>query len=125
VINHQAVDADGVRAEWVEAVAATPDQPTIVLFYDPSASDTERVRLVAGEMAVSTGARVLTVECMTARYGIAAYAWVLGEGLDPDTTSFIGEPVNSPLPAAVRWGVEALGLPQPSPGLRTSPVPRG
>lgn len=116
---HQAVDADGVRAEWVEAVAATPDQPTIILFYDPSARNTERVRLVAGKLAISTGARVLTVECTTAEEGVRAYAWVLGEGLDPDTTSFIGESVDSPVPAAVRRGVEALGLPQPGPGLRT------
>lgn len=89
-IHHQAVDADGVRAEWVEAVAATPDQPTIVLFYDPSASTPERVRMVAGEMAVSTGARVLTVECKTQEAGVTACAWLLGEGSDPDTTTFIG-----------------------------------
>jgi hypothetical protein len=92
VINHQAVDAYGVRAEWVEAVAATPGQPTIVLFYDPSASHHERVRMVAGELAVRTGARVLTVECMTAWDGLTAYAWLLGEGLDSETTSFTGDP---------------------------------
>jgi len=48
--------------------------------------------MAAGEMAVSTGARVLTVECTTALDGVRAYTWLLGEGLDPDTTSFTGGP---------------------------------
>jgi hypothetical protein len=116
VINYQAVDADGVRAEWVEAVAAALGQPTIILFYDPSASTDETVRMAAGELAVSTGARVLTVECMSVRDGVTAYAWLLGEGSDPPTTSFTGESADSSLPAAVRRGVQARGLPEPSPG---------
>ena len=115
-ISHCEVDADGVCAEWVEAVVATPGQQTILLLHRSRAAGAAReaLRSWAGRLAVTTGARILNVECSNASDGVTAYAWLLGEGLDLDTTTFLGSPADGDLPYALQRAAEGLGLPLPS-----------
>ena len=112
--SHCRVDAGGVPGEWVEACVATPDQPTIVYLHGgrSAGGSLETVRPLARELAIVTGARVLSVECATAADAVTAYAWLCGEGLDVDTTTFAGAPADGDLPA-VRLAVAGFGLPLP------------
>lgn len=115
---HQAVDANGVPVEWVEAAVATVGQPTIVYFHrSPTiGASLNDARLQAVKLAVVTGARVLTVDCATVRHGVIAYAWLLAEGLDLDTTTFLDQrqPANGDATAAaVRRAARYAGLPLP------------
>jgi len=91
VINYQAVDGDGVRAEWVEAVAATLDQPTIILFYDRPPVTARRCGWPPGNGRLHRRPRA-DRRVHQRLDGVRAYTWLLGEGLDPDTTSFTGGP---------------------------------
>jgi hypothetical protein len=71
------VDAGGVPAEWVEATVATDRQPTVVYFHLGDG------RPAACDLALATGARVLSVPCPSgAGPGVAAYTWLLGEGVN-------------------------------------------
>jgi hypothetical protein len=107
-----AVNANGVRAEWIEATVATDGQPTVVLFHDGRSCD-ETVEHHAEAIATGTGARVLCVECVTESDGVIAYAWLLEEGLDLNTTSFSAGACDRGLAAAVRRAARARGLPVP------------
>ena len=95
------VDANHVAAEWVEVTAATVGQSTLVYLLSgpdgPCALD--RYRPAARELARSTGARVLMVDCgdeaagseqAALDAGVAAFAWLVGEGSDLALTSFVG-----------------------------------
>ena len=63
----------------------------------------------------------MTVDCATVPHGVIAYAWLLAEGLDLDTTTFLDErqPGNDDdTAAAVRRAARDAGLPLPhGPGL--------
>ena len=121
MVSHSPIDAGGVTAEWVEATAATVGQPTIIFF--TSALDAETHGLT-GDLAVTTGARVLAVACrhetngslaMAGEQGAAAYAWLLNEGLDLTTTAFIIDAGTDDLTAAIMRTATARGLPLPQP----------
>jgi len=125
-ISHCRVDAAGVAAEWVEATAATETQPTIVYFLGSADGPgaLERSRRLAGELAVNTRARVLTVACSSrgeasstaaVEAGVAAYAWLLGEGCDPESTVFTHDATSAPLVAAILLAAGKDGLPVPGP----------
>ena len=106
-----AVDAHGVRAEWVESVMATVDQETIVYFSpDKPSRGSNDGHDHAVRLALVTGARVLRVECTMALDGATAYAWLLGEGLDLNTTTFAGP---TALLTAVRAEAVRRALPLP------------
>lgn len=113
-VSYCAVDADGVPVEWVEAGVATLDQPTIIYLHGGAFTrgSLETVRPPAAELAVVTGARVLSVECATVADGVTAYAWLLGEGLDVDTTTLVSAPTDDGV-AAGRLALEEFGLPLP------------
>ena len=123
-VSHYRVDADGVSAEWVEAEVATLGQPTIVYFHGSrfASGSLEKVRPQAAELAIITGARVLSVESCTVEDGLTAYVWLLREGLDRQTTIFLGPPGNGRLPSAVLLAAAALGLPLPA-GSQTVSLP--
>lgn len=111
------VDAGGVPAEWVEATVATAGQPTYVLFSD-GRSGIEALtagRELAREIAIATGARVLSIGCRSATVddGVTAYGWLLGEGLDLHTTCFVIDPAGGGLASAVTAAAKARGLPVP------------
>ena len=110
------VDAGGVPAEWVEITPATEGQPTLVLFLDlpcdPDPLETGRLR--AGRLAATTRARVITVACRgTVERAVAAYAWLLREGCDPETTSFVCDSDDASLLPAILGTVRAAALPPP------------
>lgn len=118
------VEAGSVPAEWVEATVATTGQPTIVYFLsDGSPEDSlERGRPSAGDLATATGARVLTVACSpngepslaaAVERGIAAYAWLLGEGSDLDLTAFTHDSTSAALVEAILVAARNRGLPLP------------
>src|SRR5439155_10874063 len=82
------VNAGGIPAEWVEVTAATPEQPTLILFPEVDSS-------LAAPLAIATGARVLQVgsrrrhERPTVDDGTTVWDWLLREGCDVTTTAFI------------------------------------
>ena len=128
VVNHCRVDAGGVCAEWVEANPASEDQPTLVFFVaDRHVGDAiETTRPLAWNLAVATRARVLTVACAsgdgvvhggTVEEGVAAYAWLLGEGCDLDLTAFVSERAEISLATAVLFAAVRRGLPPPVGGV--------
>lgn len=94
------VSANGVPAEWVEATVASLGQRTLVIFSGgANGSDSfGTARHHAGDLAMETGARVLVVGCRRAavqrtdvvKDSVDAYAWLLSEGLDLDTTALAG-----------------------------------
>jgi acetyl esterase/lipase len=127
-VSYCRVDADGVPAEWVEATPAAEGQATFVYFQcggcggDPF----EESRRPTGDLAVSTGARVLEVACLSGgtlsptspvERGVAAYAWLLGEGCDVDSTAFTHEAGAAALADAILLAARNRGLPVPALGI--------
>lgn len=125
-VSHCRVDAGGVAAEWVEACVASPGQPTLVHFSGGGhgVEALERSRSLAGELAVRSGARILVVACRqqpdqtfsaAVERGVAAYAWLLGEGCDANTTAFSSESFDEDLVAGiVELAGNGLRLPIPA-----------
>lgn len=116
---YAAVDIGPVSAEWVEAVVATAGQPTIVDFHDTGRSP-DGDRRFAEWLAVSTGARVLRVECGCSggvEDGVRAYLWLLNEGVDLRTTAFVDEGRSCGLAAAVLACARKRDLPLPHLGV--------
>jgi acetyl esterase/lipase len=110
--SHCRVNAGGVPAEWVEATLASTDQQTLVYFVDgvDPAACVERIRGVAQDLAVETGARVLTIGCRRGpehphptaiEDGVAAYTWLLQEGCNLKRTAFVQDSTNTDLVAAI------------------------
>ena len=131
-VSYCQVDAAGVPAEWVEATAAREGQPTIVYFLSASCcvGALDDSRLSAGELARATGARVLTVACLpegegidaaAVERGIAAYAWLIGEGCNLDLTAFTHDPTGAPLMEAILVTARNDGLPLPTWGILSAP----
>jgi monoterpene epsilon-lactone hydrolase len=114
-VSHCPVDAGGVEAEWVEACVATSDQPTLVYFHGGPriTGDAESGRRRAGTLAVATGARVLSVTCVAVDDGVAAYVWLLGEGVDLDTTTFVCDAAGGDRAGAVLQAARDRKLPLP------------
>lgn len=125
------VDAGGIPAEWVESTVATAGQATFVHFSEGGSGD-EGLRIARGTvraLTLATGARVFSVGCRlgpahrqeaAVEDGLTAYAWLLEEGLDLQTSAFIaGE-----TPRSVAGGVLAAathrGLPPPTGAIGTS-----
>jgi monoterpene epsilon-lactone hydrolase len=124
-VTHWPVDSGGVPAEWVEATVATTGQPTLVYFHGShdGRGCLAGGRAPAADLAAATGARVLSVGCRLAggntrssavEDGVAAYAWLLNEGCDVDTTAFIGDPVGAARAVGVLLAARGQGLPVPA-----------
>ena len=119
------VEANGVPVEWVEAaVVATAGQPTFVYFIGGrhGARALEHSRRAAGDLAVTTGARVLTVACRgvaahsraaAVQRGVAAYVWLLGEGCDLDNTTFRDDAADHWLVTGITGRAGNRGVPVP------------
>jgi acetyl esterase/lipase len=118
--SHCRVDAGGVPAEWVEATAATEGQPTFVYFLSGGygGDALEQSRPSAERLALASGARVLTVACspphaVAIEAGIAAYAWLIGEGCDVDRTMFVHDTSAASVVDAIVVEASTRGLPVP------------
>ena len=121
-----AVEAGGAPAKWIEATVATSNQSTALCFVgDRPGTVSWRLALAsAAQLAVATGARVLVVgtlhapvqrlECL--QDGLAAYRWLLGEGVDLTTTAFADGAPGCRLAEAIFAMARRLGLPLPAGG---------
>jgi len=115
------VNANGVPAEWVECTVATESQTTIVYLVG-AADGLESARRSAEDLAIATGARVLTVACSgssdgsfdkAVMAGLVAWTWLLTEGCAPDRTTFVYDVLDRELAEAVMQGLRSEGLPVP------------
>ena len=109
------VDAGGVPAEWIEVTAATVGQPTLVCFPGPESDGFD----LATRLAMRTGARVLTVGGASVEDGVTAWRWLLHEGCDTATTSFVGTSAGSVLAFDVLAEAGHCDLPLPEGGVWT------
>lgn len=136
-VSYCRVDAAGVPAEWVEVTTATPDQMTVLYFRVGPAPSTavDAARPVAAELAKATGGRVLSVGCRGESLppsssavddGLAAFAWLLGEGCDPALTVFVANRETAALAHTVFQAARDSGLPIPVGGVQdeTATTPR-
>lgn len=125
MLSHCRVDAGGVPAEWLEANVATASQRTIVCFLGGGygVDALEQNRPSAGDLAVATGARVLTIACLApdtpslaaaVKNGVTAYAWLLGEGCDVNLTAFTHDSVGASLLEGILVAARSRGLPVPA-----------
>lgn len=119
-VDHCRIDAGGVPAEWVEATAARIGQPTLVIFsgYRHDAWAARTASRLAEDLAITTRARVFVVSSRpwTPRDEIEdaldAYAWLLGEGVDLETTTLI-VPMADGFAATLLRSFRLRGLPVP------------
>jgi acetyl esterase/lipase len=121
------VQANNVPAEWFESAIATVGQETYIYFHQSRRGQqpNRRHHGFAQDLAVATGARVFAVACRrdpsrprsAVEDGIAAYAWLLGEGVDLETTAFIGGKGRDCLGGKVLQAARDRGLPVPLAGL--------
>lgn len=110
-----AVNAGGVPAEWIEVRAATVGQQTLVCFPGPEADGMR----MATDLALRTGARVLVVPGSSVADGVAAWAWLLGEGCDTASTAFVGTTAGSVRAFDVLAEAQRRGLALPEGGVWT------
>ena len=89
----------------------------------------DRNRPAAQELAVATGARVLTVACSpegapshdaAVERGLAAYAWLLCEGCEVDLTAFTDNLAGAVLAQAILVAAARQGLPAPAGGIQAT-----
>ena len=87
----------------MEATTAYRGQQTFVyLSWSAAGGDSlEAARRPAATLACATGGRVFSVECATVEDGVIAYAWLCGEGLEPDRTVLVADPSAAGLADAV------------------------
>lgn len=111
------VNAGGVPAEWVEVAAARIGQPTLVCFSGPLADAAQ----IATNLAIRTGARVLNVGSCSIDDGVTAWAWLLREGCDTATTTFVGTSTGSVLAFDILAESTRRGLALPDGGVWTVP----
>ena len=127
-VSYCRVDAAGVPAEWVEASVATEGQRTIVYFVRGGfgVDALERRRHLAGDLAVGTRARVLTIDCSAqgntsqaaaVENGVVAYAWLVGEGCNLDLTGFNDDSTSAWLAEAILVAATKEGLAVPASGI--------
>jgi acetyl esterase/lipase len=126
-VSHCCVVADGVRAEWIEAHVARSGQWTLVHFHcGLSTRSVGTNRQWLGDLARATGARVFSVGCRfdpecpqpaSTEDGLAAYGWLLNEGVDLDTTAFVATVDCGRLALAVLLAAGECGLPLPTAGV--------
>jgi acetyl esterase/lipase len=126
----EAVDADGVPAEWIGRGGSSP-----VIFFLHSGgmvvgatADSHEwlARLTAG-----TGGRALGVDFRLApenpwpaslEDALTAYRWLLAQGVDPGEVVIMGESGGGGLAAATLIALRDAGDPLPAAGVLTSPL---
>ena len=126
VVTHCGVNAGGIPAEWVEADVATEGQFTLIYLIAGGPESLEKGRRTSAAVAAATGARVLTIACSSpetgmdgghsaVQRGVAAYAWLLGEGCDLDRTAVTDDSADNSLTRSVLAAAASAGLLIPNP----------
>jgi acetyl esterase/lipase len=126
-----AVDAGGVRAEWLDQPGVATDLVVLYFhggFYRAGSLDSHR-HLAAG-IATASGARALTVDYRLApehRFpaavedATAAYRWLLASGVAPSQTVMAGDSAGGGLVVATMVSLRDAGQPLPAAGVLLSP----
>lgn len=131
-VSCSAVDADGVRAEWVEPPGAAATAPTLLYFHGGGygMGSINTIRPLVSQLAVAASARVLSVDYRLAPEhpcpaavddAVTAYRWLLEQGTDPATIAFGGDSAGGGLTVAALVAAKGEGLPMPAAGVCISP----
>jgi monoterpene epsilon-lactone hydrolase len=127
-----AVDAGGVPAEWVDPPVVGPAAPVLLYFHGGGygMGSVNTIRALASLLAVATSARVLSVDYRLAPEhpwpaavddAVAAYGWLLGQGVDPRAVAFGGDSAGGGLTVTAMLAARDRGLPLPAAGVCISP----
>ncbi|MBD3917925.1 alpha/beta hydrolase [Paenibacillus sp. PR3] len=127
------VHAAGMRAEWVSTPNVSANEPGVVLYMHGGAFMTgtcDTHRDLAARIAQASGKRVLVFEYRLAPEHlfpaanedcIAAYRWLLQEGVQPENIVFGGESVGGYLALATLLSLRDAGEPLPAAAFLLSP----
>jgi acetyl esterase/lipase len=131
----EAVDADGVEAEWswLEPERSA-DGPVILVFHGGGfiVCDVPSYRRLSSRVAAAAGGRALTIEYRRAPEHpfpaavedcATAYGWVLSQGVDPSRVAFFGDSAGGNLCISVALLARDRGLPMPAVIVPISPAP--
>lgn len=126
------VDAAGVPAEWIDVAAS---RPTRIVFYLHGGAFMFRFprthAALAGRWCRALGARALMVDYRLAPEHpfpaapddcLAAYRWLLGQGVSPGDVVFGGDSAGGNLVLVTLLRAKAAGLPLPRCAVALSPV---
>jgi len=125
------VAAGGVPSAWFEAGERDGDRA--VLYLHGGAYTRGSIRSHGpwcGRLAVATGARVLSVDYRLAPEhpypaavddALAAYRWLLGQGLDPTRVAIAGDSAGGGLAAALLLAARHAGVAMPATAVLLSP----
>nr|WBU15357.1 monoterpene epsilon-lactone hydrolase [uncultured bacterium] len=129
-VDYQPVGVGTRRGEWV--IPAGADDRAILYFhgggYVICSIDTHRE--MVSRIALAAGARALLVDYRLApehpfpaavEDAVAAYRWLLGQGLSPSRLALAGDSAGGGLVAAALVAIRYLGLPLPAAGVCISP----
>jgi acetyl esterase/lipase len=127
----QRVDADGVRAEWVQGGSAKDNRA--VLYYHGGGyygGSVSTHRGFAARISLAADARLLLVDYRLApenpfpaavEDATHAYRWALRQGLSPDRLAMAGDSAGGGLAVAAMLELKASGDPLPAAGVCLSP----
>jgi acetyl esterase/lipase len=126
------VQAGGVPAEWIDPEGGVKDRAVLYLHgggYVAGSIDSHRN--LTGHLAQAMGCRVLALDYRLApehphpapvEDAVAAYRWLLDQGLTADHLVVAGDSAGGGLAVATLLGVRDAGLPQPALAVPISPL---
>ena len=130
-IKCEKVNAGGVDAEWVSAPNSSPDRAVLYVHgggYVIGSVNTHRDLI--GRIARASGARVLGINYRLApenpypaavEDSVAAYRWMLAQGLKPNRIAVAGDSAGGGLTVATLVAIRDAKLPVPGAGVCISP----
>jgi epsilon-lactone hydrolase len=130
-VSCERINADGIDGEWITPADAPPDK-AILYFHGGGfriGSVSSHRELIA-QIAVASGCRVLAINYRLApehRFpaalddALAAYGWMLEQGLQPTNVAFAGDSAGGNLALSAKLSLRDRGLPLPVAGLLMSP----
>jgi monoterpene epsilon-lactone hydrolase len=128
---YEQVDAGGVPAIWASTPAAAPDR--VILHFHSGGyviGSADGYKTFGAHLSAATGARVLVVDYRRAPENpfpaarddaLAAYRWVLSQGVDPASVAVCGDSAGGGLALALLQALRDAGEPLPAAGVAISP----
>ncbi|MBL9104651.1 MAG: alpha/beta hydrolase [Myxococcales bacterium] len=130
-VRWSAVDVGGVPGEWVEAPGARPGHALLYLHGGGYVSGSPvSHRYLTGELSRHSAARVLAIDYRLAPEhvfpaalddAVAAYTWLLGQGISANKLAIGGDSAGGGLTVATLLSARERGLPQPAAAICLSP----
>jgi monoterpene epsilon-lactone hydrolase len=125
------VSAAGVDGEWISPANA-PEDKAVLYFHGGGfrIGSVDSHRGLLAQIALASGCRVLAVNYRLAPEhlfpaarddALAAYAWMLGRGLEPANIAFAGDSAGGNLVLAAMLALRKRALPLPVAGVLMSP----